>query len=260
MLTHGSILGSRLGLVEPSPTPPPPAKRQRGRQETSSDKLCVKALSGMIMRRLSTASALRHCLAQAEPVARRIRPLLTEHGRLPTRRPWERRWVTRPARRPALLGCLGRHLGALLPPWAAQGHAVAVARTPLRANGGGWHQNQRLAGAVPPASLATDAAGSTSGDQGWWSGWKRPLAVGVGSVWSPLAAECPMARDADHGIAPKRLEPWPLAVRSVLGETHANTPEWRAAWAWHHRALVATRRGPSPHRAGGVAVRRRWHQ
>jgi hypothetical protein len=107
MLTHGRILGSRLWLVEPSPTPPPPAKRQRGRQETSSDKLCVKALIGMSMRRLSTADALRHCLAQAEPVARRIRPLLTEHGRLPTRRPWERRWVTRPARRPALLGCLG---------------------------------------------------------------------------------------------------------------------------------------------------------
>jgi len=39
MLTHGSILVSLLWLVEQIPTPPPPTKRQRGRQETYSDKL-----------------------------------------------------------------------------------------------------------------------------------------------------------------------------------------------------------------------------
>ena len=55
MLTPGSILVSLLSLVEQIPMPLPPAKRKRGRQETYSDKLFVKALSVMIIRRLYTA-------------------------------------------------------------------------------------------------------------------------------------------------------------------------------------------------------------
>jgi hypothetical protein len=213
MLTQGSILVSFLWLVEQIPTPPPPAKRQRGRQETYSDKLFVKALSVMSIRRLSTAYALLSFLAQAEPVVPQIRPLLTEHGRFPTRRTWERRLEKRPARLPALIGCLGRPRVTLLQPWAAQGHAAAVDRTPLRANGGVWHKNHRLAGAVPPSSLDTEAAGSKSGDHGWWYGWKLHLAGVVGSRWLPWAAECTIASDAANVIAPKLLEQWPLAVR-----------------------------------------------
>jgi hypothetical protein len=260
MLTQGSILVSLLWLVEQLPTPPPPAKRQRGRQETYSDKLFVKALIVMIIRRLYTASALLHFLAQDDPVALQIRPLLTEHGRFPTRRTWERRFATLPARRPALLGCLGRHLVELLQPWAQQGHAAAVDSTPLRANGGVWHKQHRLAGEVPHTSIDTEAAWSKSGYHGWWYGWKRPLAVVVGSVWIPLAAECTIASDADNVIAPKLLEQLPLAVRYVLGDTHDNTPELRAECALHNRELVATRRGPYPHRDGGVAVRRIFHK
>ena len=67
MRIRGSLLVSLLWLVEPIPTPPPPAKRQRGRQETYSDKLFVKALLVMIIRRLYTAYALLHCLAQDDP-------------------------------------------------------------------------------------------------------------------------------------------------------------------------------------------------
>jgi hypothetical protein len=52
MLTQDSILVSILWLVEPLPAPLPPAQRKRGRQETYSDKLCVKALLVMIIRRL----------------------------------------------------------------------------------------------------------------------------------------------------------------------------------------------------------------
>jgi len=102
-------------------------------------------------------------LAQADPVALQMRPLLTAHGRFPTRRPWERRFAHLPARLPALIGCLGRHLGTLLQPWAAQGHAAAVDSTPWRANGGVWHKKHRLAGAVPHASIDTEAAWSKSG-------------------------------------------------------------------------------------------------
>jgi hypothetical protein len=85
LLAHGSILVSLLWLVEQLPTPPP-AKRQRGRQETYPDKLFVKALIVMIIRRLYTAYALLSFLDQADPVAHTIRPWLMEHGRLPTRR------------------------------------------------------------------------------------------------------------------------------------------------------------------------------
>ena len=93
MLTCGSILVSLLWLVEQIPTPPPPAKRQRGRQEAYSDKLFVNALIVMIIRRLSTAYALLHFLEQDDPIALRIRPLLTEHGHFPTWRTWERRFA-----------------------------------------------------------------------------------------------------------------------------------------------------------------------
>ena len=51
-----------------------------------------------------------------------------------------------------------------------------------------------------------------------------------------------------------------MAVRYVLGDTHYNTPELRQECAWHNRELVATRRGPYPHRDGGVEVRRIFHK
>ena len=136
MLTQGRILVSVLWLVEQIPTTPPPGKRPRGRQEFYADKRFVKARIVMIIRRLYTAYALLNLLEQGDPVAQQMRPLLTEHGRFPTQRTWERRFATLPARLPALIGCLGRHLVTLLQPWAAQGHAAAVDRTPLRANAG----------------------------------------------------------------------------------------------------------------------------
>jgi hypothetical protein len=220
MLTHGSILVRLLWLVEQIPTSPPPAKRRRGRQETYADKLFVKALIVMIIRRLYTAYALLHFLEQEDPIARQSRPLLTEHGRFPTRRTWERRFETLPARLPALIGCLGRHRVEVLQPGAVQGHAAAVDSPPLRANGGGWHKKHRLAGEGPHTSIDTEAAWSKAGYHGWWYGWKLHLAVVVGSVWSPLAAECTIASDAENVIAPKLLEQWPMAVRYVRGDTH----------------------------------------
>src|SRR5262245_45859967 len=122
--------------------------------ETYADKLFVKALIVMIIRRLSPAYALLSFLEQADPVAQQMRPLLTEHGRFPTRRTWERRFEQLPARLPALIGCLGRHLVTRLQPWAAQGHAAAVDRTPLRANGGVWHKKHWSGGDVPRPTIA----------------------------------------------------------------------------------------------------------
>ena len=260
MLTPGSILVSLLWLVEQIPTPSPPAKRQRGRQALYADQRFVKALIGMILRRLYTAYALLHFLAQNDPVAQQLRPLLTEHGRFPPRRTWERRFERLPARLPALIGCLGRPLVQLLQPWATQGHAAAVDSTPLRANGGVWHKKDRLAGPVPHASLDTEATWSKAGYHGWWYGWKLHWAGAGGSVWLPWAAEFPIASAADTVIAPQRREQWPLEVRYVLGDTHSHTPELRDDCGLPHRELVVTRRGPYPHRDGGVEVRRLCHK
>jgi len=72
MLTHGSILVSILWLVEQIPTPLLSVKRKRGRQEFYANKLFIKALIVMIIRRLSTAYALLSFLEQADPWSNRF--------------------------------------------------------------------------------------------------------------------------------------------------------------------------------------------
>ena len=58
MLAERRILVSLLSLVEYLPSPPPPQKRKRGRQETYSDKLFIKALIRN-MAELSSVECLR---------------------------------------------------------------------------------------------------------------------------------------------------------------------------------------------------------
>jgi hypothetical protein len=52
----------------------------------------------------------------------------------------------------------------------------------------------------------------------------------------------------------------PGEVRYVLGDTHYNDPALRQQCHRHGCELVATRRGPSPHRDGGVEVRKVFHK
>lgn len=260
MLAERRILVSLLSLVDHLPSPPLPQKRKRGRQQHYSDKLFIKALIVMIIRRLYTPYSLLDFLAQPDPLPQHLRILLTEDGRFPSRRTWERRFEKLPARLPDLIGCLGRLLVELLQPWTTQGRATAIDSTPLRANGGVWHKKHRLAGEVPHSSIDTEATWSKSGYHGWWYGWKLHLAVSVGQLWIPLAAELTQASEADNLVAPRLLEQLPLEVRYVLGDTHYNTPELRDECYLHHRELVATRRGAYPHKDGGVEVRRIFHK
>ncbi|HJW31083.1 MAG TPA: transposase, partial [Saprospiraceae bacterium] len=113
---------------------------------------------------------------------------------------------------------------------------------------------------VPHTSIDIEAAWSKSGYHGWWYGWKLHLAVTIGRLWIPLAAELTPANEADNVIAPRLLTELPLAVRYVLGDQHYNTPVLRAECALHHREVVATRRGAYPHTDGGVEVRRLFHK
>jgi hypothetical protein len=219
----------------------------------------MKALVIMIIRRLYTAYSLLAFLDQDDAVAARLRPLLCEHGRFPSRRTWERRLATLPASLPGVIGYGGRHLVALLNPWARHGRAVAVDSTALATGGGVWHKTPREQGVSPQSSIATQAGWSQSGWQGWWYGWKLPLAVTVGAVWSPLAAELTVANRGDHEVAPLWLQQLPGAVRDVLGDTHDHAPALRRQCQRRGCELVATRRGAYPHRDGGVEVRRIFH-
>jgi len=260
MIRGESILVSLVRMVDHLPFPPPPVPRKRGRPQTYSEQLLVKAMVVMIIRRLYTAWALLAFLQQDDPVVAQLRPLLTEQGRFPTRRTWERRLAVLPSTLPGLIGRLGRQLVTVLKPWAQQGHGVACDSTAVRAHGGVWHKKDREAGVVPHTSIDTEAHWSKSGWHGWWYGWKLLLAVSIGSLWIPLAAEFTVANVADSEVAPLLLTQLPTEVRYVLGDQHYNTPELREECERHNRELVATRRGAYPHTDGGVEVRRVFHK
>ena len=133
MISGDSILVSLVRLVDSLPFPPPPARRKRGRQQTYSEQLIVKALVVMIIRRLHTAWALLAFLHQDDPIVTQLRPLLTEQGQCPTRRTWERRLAALPPTLPGLIGRLGREVVMILKPWAQQEHGTACDSTMVRA-------------------------------------------------------------------------------------------------------------------------------
>jgi Transposase DDE domain len=260
MIRGGSLLVSLVQLVDHLPWPPEPPHRPRGCRKRYSDRLILKALVIMIVRRLYSAYALLSFLDQDDPVPRQLRGLLREQGRFPSRRTWERRLARLPETLPGLIGGTGRHLTTLLQPWAAHGRAVSVDSTALATAGGVWHKKHREQGEIPHTSIDTEAGWSKSGWHGGWYGWKLHLAVTVGSVWLPLAAELTVANHADNEVAPRLLEQVPAEVRVVLGDTHYNDPALRQLCHRRGCELVATRRGPSPHTDGGAAVRKVFHQ
>jgi hypothetical protein len=261
MILGDALLVSLVKMIDRIPMPAPPAKRTRGRPVVYPERLILKALVIMIVRHLYTVWGLLRFLEQTDPLVYQLRGLLTDaQGRFPSRRTWERRLSRLPSTLPALIGCLGRHLVGVLRPWVEQGRGAAVDSTALRARGGVWHKKDRERGVVPHTSIDTEATWSKSGWHGWWYGWKLHLAVTLGRVWIPLAAELTPANTADNTLAPALLRELPAEVRYVLGDQHYNTTELRAECARQHRELVATRRGAHPHTDGGVEVRRIFHQ
>jgi hypothetical protein len=220
----------------------------------------LKALVIMIIRRLYSAYALLRFLEQDDAVVIKLRALLVEQGRFPSRRTWERRLAKLPNTLPGLIGYSGRHLVAMLKPWTHQGRAVSLDSTALATGGGVWHKKHRERGEIPHSSIDTEAGWSKSGWHGWWYGWKLHLAITVGSVWIPLAAELTVANHADQEVAPRLLEQVPLETRYVLGDTHYSDGDLRGQCQRRGAELVATRRGTSPHRDGGAAVRKVFHQ
>ena len=258
----GSLLVALVRLVDRIPEPPRPENSapRRGRPVTYSDRVFVKALIIMIVRDLPTVHLLLSVLEQPTPEMQVLRALLTENGRFPSRRTWERRLGALPATLPARIGCLGRYLVALIEPWQDCGRAAAIDSTVLRAHGGVWHKKDREAGVVPHTSIDTEAHWTTSGWHGWVYGWKLHLVTTVAAVWIPLAAELTPANVADNEPARTLIRELPDEVRFLLGDTHYNDTDLRTACAARHCHLIATRRGRRRRRDPRREVRRVFHQ
>jgi hypothetical protein len=260
MITAESLLVTLVKLVDCIPVPPSPDKRRRGRPKVYSDRLFLKALIIMLVRHLRKVHALLAVLAEPTAEMQLLQALLTEHGRYPTRRTWERRLKAMPDTLPAQIGCLGRYLVALLQPWAAYGRAVAIDSTILLANGGVWHKKDRDNGVVPHTSIDTEAHWTKSGWHGWCYGWKLHLVATVAAVWIPLAAELTPANQADNEVAPALLRELPAEARFVLGDLHYNAPNVQEICDQTGRILVTSQYGRYPHTGDGVAVRRVFHK
>ena len=261
MVHQKPLLVTFVMLVDRIPMPAPPKKRGRGRPKVYPDRLIVKALIIMVVRRLYSAYSLLAFLEQDTALTHELRTLLTdEKGRFPSRRTWERRLAALPDSLPGLIGALGRYLVRLIQPWTRLGRAAALDSTALRAKGGVWHKKHREQGIVPHTSIDTEAHWGKSGHHGWWYGWKLHLACTVGAVWIPLAARLTAANVHDSTPAPALIAELPFEARYVLGDNHYNTPELREQCEYHDRLLVASGRGPYPHTDPGVDVRRVFHR
>ena len=258
-----SLLVRLVQLVDRIPNPPAP-KPRRGRPTFYSDRIFLKALVIMIVKHLHTPHELLTVLDQPTAEMLALRALLTENGRYPARRTWERRLAALPDQLPAQIGALGCHLVTLIQPWADYGRAVAADRTVLRAKGGVGHRKHRAAGEGPHTSIDTEAHWTKSGWHGWVYGWKLHLITVVAGVWIPLAAELTAANADDSAEAGKLLVhgkcALPPEIRFLLGDQHYNTPLLRGVCRFKGWVLVATHRGKRPKVDWGREVRRIFHK
>lgn len=260
MVVPASRLVALVRLVDRVPLPSPPPQRPRGHPLVYSDRLFLKALVIMVLRRLSRVHELWSTLIQQTPDMRRLRAVLAEHGRFPSRRTFERRLAAIPQTMPAQIALLGQLLLDRIQPWQCGGRAVSLDSTPLHAVGKVWHRRERQRGVVPDTRIDTEAHWTRSGWHGWVYGWKLHLAATVGPVWVPLAARLTPANAADNVVARELLAELPEEVGVVLGDAAYDDPLLRQQCEEQGWALVTTRRGPHPHQDAGVEVRRVFHQ
>lgn len=213
----------------------------------------------MIIRHLHKVHELLSVLDQPTVEMSTLRVLMTVNGRYPSRRTWERRLKTLPDTLPAQIGCLGRHLVALIQPWATCGRAASADSTVLRSNGGVWHKKHREKGEVPHTSIDTEAHWTKSGWHGWVYGWKLHLIATVAAVWIPLAADLTPANEVDNIAIEPLLWEMPPEVCFLLGDQHYNAPNVQQVCYHTGRELVTSQPGPYPHTGIGVEVRRIFH-
>ncbi len=140
------ILATLIALIDLIPMPA--VGKRRGRPMFHPDRLFSKALVIAIVRRLTKVHTLLTVLDLPTDEMHELSALLTENGRYPSRRTFERRLKAIPETLPAQIGCLGHYLVALILPWQDCARAGAIESTLLRASGGVWHKKDREAGKV----------------------------------------------------------------------------------------------------------------
>jgi hypothetical protein len=260
MLWQEPLLVTLVKLVDILALPEPP-KAGRGRPRVYTDRLFLKALVIMIIRRLHKVHELLAVLAEPTQEMANLCQLLTDdQGRFPSRRTWERRLATLPETLPAQIGCLGRHLVGLIEPWSDCARAAAIDSTVLRALGGVWHKKDRAAGVVPHSAIDTEAHWTKSGWHGWVYGWKLHLVCTAARVWIPLAADLTPANAADNLEAPALLAELPWELRFVLGDQHYGTPALRQQCERRGWLLITPKGGAYPHSDDGAQVRSLLHK
>lgn len=259
MVLQDTVLGRLVKLVDRIPVPAPPPRR-RGHSVVYSDRRFLKALVIMIVRRLGHVHELLSVLTEPTPQMRAVRAALTEHGRFPCRRTFERRLAALPATLPAQIGCLGRSLVELPALWRSCARAAAIDSTVLRARGGVWHTKDREAGIVPPSAIDTAAGWTKSGWHGGVYGWKLHVVCTVGGVWVPLAADLTTAPEADTACAPALIRELPLDLRFLLGDQHYRDPNLDAPYALRTCRLIVPKGGSYPYSDAGAEVRRVLHK
>ncbi len=261
MVHEHSILVTLIALVDLIPMPTPP--RRRGRPRVYPDRLFLRALVIMIVRRLSKVQTLLAVLDQPTDEMQTLHALLTEQGHYPSRRTFERRLKAIPDTLPAQIGCLGRYLVSLILPWQDCARAAAIDSTVLQARGGVWHKKDRELGRVPHTSIDTEAHWTKSGWHGWVYGWKLHLVASAASVWIPLAALLTPANAADNEQAPALIRELPSELHFLLGDVHYLDTELGRLCEERGLILVTTHNTqghPYPHTDAGVEVRRLLHK
>lgn len=258
MIGTGSLLVKLVELIDQIPTPP--VQTGRGRPRFYPDRVVLKGLVIMILKRVHTVYGLLQLLDQPSAEMQVIKGLLTHQGRFPSRRTWERRLQQIPDQLPAQISCFGYLLLSLLDPFAHCGRAAAIDSSVLRAKGGVWHKKDRQQGIVPHSSIDTQAHWTKSGWHGWVYGWKLHIVVTASWVWLPLAARLTAANEADNEVAQQLLPEIPESVRYLLGDCHYDAPNVHAAWETGDRFVIASTGGPYPKDDPGREVRRLFHK
>jgi hypothetical protein len=259
LIVQPAIRRAVLSLIDRRFRPPTPAPG-RGRPTVSPERLVLPARVVMVVRKLATVQALLAVLRQPSAAMAPVRQLLTEAGRFPSRRTWERRRGRLPQSLPAPIASRGAQLVTVLAPWPTGGGAAAIDSPALVARGGVWHKTQREAGIVPHASSDTAAHWTKSGWHGWVYGWKRHRVTTVAAVWRPPAAALTPATAADNEVAPALIADRPPAGRLLLGDVSDTAPDLHRHGPASGRILVTSQRGAYPHSDAGGDGRRRFHQ
>src|SRR5574341_699890 len=105
MLQREPLHVTLVRLVDVIPMPKGAAQRGRGCPKRYTERLILKALVIMVIRRLYSAYSLLKFLEQDTELSVQLRCLLMEQGKCPSRRTWERRLQALPDQLPALIGC-----------------------------------------------------------------------------------------------------------------------------------------------------------